>query len=281
MAEFGEQLRKAREAKGITQQSLAEQLYVTRQTVSRWECGNRYPDLLTTGKLSKILEVSVDDLLSEDDVKKVTERNPIIEKGIINRLVMVLYAIVSCSFFITALDIVIQSSLQLPQINFNNIRDIQILIIGCIGLMMQTAIFIYGFFVSIQKGLSPKKSGMIAMVYFFSVCLTDLRSIIAGVDSHRMVFWTLLIILPSVIGAVSSYLFFCKNKYTKICSLAIAIVSSFGMLRMIINAYMRIRYAGQFVSMDLSINLVLKSCIYLLFVYQMYILSKKRKLIGV
>ena len=33
MAEFGEQLRKAREEKGMTQQSLAEKVYVTRQTV--------------------------------------------------------------------------------------------------------------------------------------------------------------------------------------------------------------------------------------------------------
>ncbi len=37
MVEFGEQLRRAREEKGMTQQSLAEQLYVTRQAVSRWE----------------------------------------------------------------------------------------------------------------------------------------------------------------------------------------------------------------------------------------------------
>ena len=57
MVEFGEQLRRAREAKGMTQQSLAEQLYVTRQSVSRWECGDRYPDLLTTKKISRILEV--------------------------------------------------------------------------------------------------------------------------------------------------------------------------------------------------------------------------------
>ena len=35
MVEFGEQLRRAREEKGMTQQSLAEQLYVTRQAVSR------------------------------------------------------------------------------------------------------------------------------------------------------------------------------------------------------------------------------------------------------
>lgn len=39
MVEFGEQLRRVREEKGMTQQSLAEELYVTRQAVSRWECG--------------------------------------------------------------------------------------------------------------------------------------------------------------------------------------------------------------------------------------------------
>ena len=37
--EFGEKLRQAREAKGMTQQKLADRLFVTRQAVSRWECG--------------------------------------------------------------------------------------------------------------------------------------------------------------------------------------------------------------------------------------------------
>lgn len=38
MVEFGEKLRQARERKGMTQQTLADQLYVTRQAVSRWQC---------------------------------------------------------------------------------------------------------------------------------------------------------------------------------------------------------------------------------------------------
>ena len=56
--------------------SLAEKLYVTRQTVSRWESGNRYPDLETLKKISVELEVSVDELLSiephPDEQKEMT-----------------------------------------------------------------------------------------------------------------------------------------------------------------------------------------------------------------
>ena len=69
MAEFGENLKRVREEKGMTQQTMADQLYVTRQTVSRWEGGSRYPDLMTAKKMAQYLEVSLDDLLSDDDMK--------------------------------------------------------------------------------------------------------------------------------------------------------------------------------------------------------------------
>ena len=39
MVEFGEKIKQLREEQGMTQQTMAEQLYVTRQAVSRWECG--------------------------------------------------------------------------------------------------------------------------------------------------------------------------------------------------------------------------------------------------
>lgn len=55
MAEFGENLRRIREEKGITQQTMADHLYVTRQAVSRWEGGSRYPDLMTAKKASRYL----------------------------------------------------------------------------------------------------------------------------------------------------------------------------------------------------------------------------------
>lgn len=65
MVEFGEQLRKAREAKGMTQQSLAEQLYVTRQSVSRWECGLSDPSTTNLMALAKLFNMTPEDLLKE------------------------------------------------------------------------------------------------------------------------------------------------------------------------------------------------------------------------
>lgn len=94
MAEFGEQLKKAREAKGITQQSLADKMYVTRQTIYRWECGDRYPDIINLKRLSNILEVSTDTLLSDDERGKVVEKSPVVEKPWINNIMVCLYALV-------------------------------------------------------------------------------------------------------------------------------------------------------------------------------------------
>lgn len=55
---FSEKLIEARKEKELTQEQLAEQLYVTRQAVSRWERGTAEPDLQTLGRLCKILGVS-------------------------------------------------------------------------------------------------------------------------------------------------------------------------------------------------------------------------------
>ena len=64
MDDFGRKLKAARENCSMTQQELADRLFVTRQTVSRWECSERYPDIITLGKLTAILGISADELLS-------------------------------------------------------------------------------------------------------------------------------------------------------------------------------------------------------------------------
>ena len=65
--ELGEIINAKRSSKGWTQEELAENLYVTRQTVSRWERGHSYPTLDTLIKLSQILDFSLDYALLGDE----------------------------------------------------------------------------------------------------------------------------------------------------------------------------------------------------------------------
>lgn len=60
---FSETLRKLRTEKGLSQQSLADKVFVTRPTVARWESGSRLPDAVMITRLSEILEVDVNVLL--------------------------------------------------------------------------------------------------------------------------------------------------------------------------------------------------------------------------
>ena len=58
-----EVLRSLRDQHGLTQEELAERLFVTRQAVSRWENGETLPNTDTLRRLSALLDVSINTLL--------------------------------------------------------------------------------------------------------------------------------------------------------------------------------------------------------------------------
>ncbi len=62
---FNENLKTLRKRKGLSQESLAAQLHVIRQTISKWEKGISVPDVEILFKLADILEVSVSELLGQ------------------------------------------------------------------------------------------------------------------------------------------------------------------------------------------------------------------------
>ena len=64
--ELNQTIPSLRTEKGYTQERLAEMLGVTCQAVSKWECGNAYPDITLLPKLAEIFGVSVDYLLGYD-----------------------------------------------------------------------------------------------------------------------------------------------------------------------------------------------------------------------
>ena len=61
---FADTLRKLRTERGLSQAQLSEQLYVNRSTVARWENGTRLPDALMIARLSRILDVDLNTMLS-------------------------------------------------------------------------------------------------------------------------------------------------------------------------------------------------------------------------
>jgi len=72
---FGEKLKKLRTDKGLTQDELAEKLYVTRTAISKWESDRGYPNIESLKAISKFFSVSIDDFLSSDEVLTIAEED--------------------------------------------------------------------------------------------------------------------------------------------------------------------------------------------------------------
>ena len=66
--DIGEKLKALRTERGLTQEQLAARLYVSRTAVSKWETGGGSPNLDSLQAVARLFDVSVDDLLSTDDL---------------------------------------------------------------------------------------------------------------------------------------------------------------------------------------------------------------------
>ena len=69
---IGKFIAEKRKAKNLTQLQLAERLYVTDRAVSKWECGRSLPDSSIMLELCKTLDISVNELLSGEEIKMET-----------------------------------------------------------------------------------------------------------------------------------------------------------------------------------------------------------------
>lgn len=63
MLQFSNQLKKLRTERGLSQEELASQLFISRQAISKWEKGDGKPDLDNVVKLAEIFDVSLDCLI--------------------------------------------------------------------------------------------------------------------------------------------------------------------------------------------------------------------------
>ncbi|MBR2704340.1 MAG: helix-turn-helix transcriptional regulator [Clostridia bacterium] len=82
---FSENLMRLRKSKGLSQEEFANEIDVTRQTVSKWELGVSTPDMDKLVQMANFFGISVDDLLNSDDAT--SKVNPIVENTTQNETV--------------------------------------------------------------------------------------------------------------------------------------------------------------------------------------------------
>jgi transcriptional regulator with XRE-family HTH domain len=73
--EFNEKLQELRKLKGLTQEELAQELFVSRTAISKWESGRGYPNIDSLKAIGKFFCVTVDELLSGEEILTAAQEN--------------------------------------------------------------------------------------------------------------------------------------------------------------------------------------------------------------
>ena len=66
--EFNEKLQELRKSRSLTQEELAEVLFVSRTAISKWEQGRGYPSLDSLKEISRFFSVSIDELICSEEI---------------------------------------------------------------------------------------------------------------------------------------------------------------------------------------------------------------------
>lgn len=100
---IGDKLKNARLDKKLTQEEVAEKLFVSRQSISNWENNKTYPDIGNVIALSDLYQISLDELLKGSDnfMKHLEESTDIVEsnKKLIFIIVIALIAMIIMALF--------------------------------------------------------------------------------------------------------------------------------------------------------------------------------------
>ena len=183
--DFGEKIKELREAKGMTQQNLADLLFVTRQTVSRWEGGSRYPDLVTAKNLADILDTTVDTLMADDAAMNIEQRSKAYGRfaGKIETMVIALCVAVSLgNLFFSCWwlrDCVVEELFTSDHWYFPFLSVIDILFSAFFALMLISSMI-----KTIRKELPIGKTGILGVVFFIYRGLANLILVLLGFESR-------------------------------------------------------------------------------------------------
>ena len=144
--EFNEKLQQLRTGKNLTQEQLAEQLYVSRTAISKWESGKGYPNIESLKCISKFFSVTIDELLSGEELITLAETE---NRSNLKKIYSFIYGI---------LDMMAVTFILLPLYGNGNLVDGYIYSVNLLSFTYTTPIYlsIYWifFFVFIALGIA-------------------------------------------------------------------------------------------------------------------------------
>lgn len=280
MVELGEKIKHLREEKGMTQQTLAEKLYVTRQAVSRWECGARFPDLLTAKKIARILDTSIDDLVSGEELKEKIEKEPLLARPAENIVQTILYTIAAIAYFL--ISIFSLYSFLVFQEELVNTPAGKITIPGISTLMGYIICFVaalVGLILSSKNKLKARMTGYITCIPYiiaaisFFVIFIDMK---INQNGHmNIVSWITDFIIPILFATLIVLFFGMENRKIPFGVIGIICFLSIAYIALVLkNSFNRVTDLGAVVR---TVHCMGKVGMTFLLGYQAYVWDAKKK----
>ena len=265
MNTFGQKLKQARENRGLTQQELGEKLFVTRQTISRYESDNRLPDIHTFKAISEILDISMDELLSDHDLQNHCNTQPIHNDQKEISILIILYTLIICIHAI----LMVQSfpSFSIHELSYPVVL-IQTFLHG-----IQIILFLYGITALIRNDFNAKQAGIITTVFLLTEALQLLCTYLFSNPVSSIVFS-----LPYMIGTYAAYLFYFRenDRYRIIMIL----ISVYAICMQLYGTYALLMYADHLYTSLHTFNRIGSILINITLIHQVNILYRRRLLTG-
>ncbi|MEG0286499.1 MAG: helix-turn-helix transcriptional regulator [Vagococcus sp.] len=140
--ELSEKLKNKRKELGVSQEEVAEKLYVSRQTVSNWETGRTLPDIKNIILISEIYEISLDELIKGDrEVMEKIERDS--DSAMSSKKISLILIVIAVAYLFLYL---LSHFFETPKITSPFINGIAVMVLlggGIIYLVKNNKIFNY------------------------------------------------------------------------------------------------------------------------------------------
>ena len=120
--EFSEKLQELRKSRSMTQEELAEALFVSRTAISKWESGRGYPSIDSLKEISRFFSVTIDDLICSDEMITVAEND---KKEFVSKYI---------SLICNALDILLAILLFIPAFGNGSASSEMVSLLGLSGI---------------------------------------------------------------------------------------------------------------------------------------------------